>query len=947
MSEPSSAVRSAPAAVNGWNADYLDQQYLAYRADPNSLPSDVRAFFQGFELAGDGLAPGGQTPQSNAFDRAVEGLVEAYWQLGHLAAAVDPFDRAGPAPAELTLEYHSLTQADLGRRVNGGTLADLVARLRRNYCGSIGFEFLHAATTAEREWFSARIEEGPSSVSKEEADRILLELTQSETFERFLDKRYKGKKRFSLEGGESLIPLLKAMTERAGTAGVREIILGMAHRGRLNVLRNYVGKVPGKLVTEFEDSWVEGRDQSGGDVKYHRGYSGDQALPGGGSVHLSMLNNPSHLESVNPVVLGRCRARQEAAGADGPRRYLPLLIHGDAAVAGQGVVAECLNMANLPGYTVGGTIHVVINNLVGFTTDPSDGRSTVYCTDIAKMINAPVMHVNGNDPEAAVRAARLAVEYRQQFGKDVFIDLVCFRKHGHNEQDEPSYTQPGLYALVKQHPGVREMYARRLVETGVITAERAAAMVDQVQAELDEAQTSARAKPVKPVPPPGGGAWEGFQGTYSLTSPPTAVPASVIEEICTAIGRPPEGFNVHPKLRALVQSRAELPKHGRISHADAELLAVATLLLDGVPVRLSGQDCRRGTFTQRHAVLRDEQTGAMWTPVNGIRDKQAKFSVWDSPLSEFGVMGFDFGYSRAAPRTLVMWEAQFGDFVNSAQVMIDQYLASSEVKWDRWAGLTLLLPHGYEGQGPEHSSARLERFLQLCADENMEVVYPTTGGQMFHLLRRQAMRNFRKPLIVMTPKKYLRIETSDVTELSEGAFQHIIDDPAVTAQAAKSIARVIYCSGKVYHDLADRCAATGRKDIALVRIEQLYPFHATLARQIDARYPRTAERVWVQEEPRNQGAYLWIADVFRRELKLELAYIGRAPSASPAAGSESIHKREHEAILSEAVGPAPSADKTKSAAGAHDTKAGGLTQADAKPADKSSDKAARKSRATA
>jgi 2-oxoglutarate dehydrogenase E1 component len=681
----------------------------------------------------------------------------------------------------------------------------------------------------------------------------------------------------------------------------------MPHRGRLSVLRNYLGKDLQRLFTEFEDSWSEGSNQGGGDVKYHRGYSGDQALTGsaaGKSVHLSMLNNPSHLESVNPVVMGRCRARQDASGDTERRKIISVLLHGDAAMMGQGVVAECLNMSQLDGYNVGGTLHIIVNNQVGFTTDPSDARSTTYCTDVAKIIGAPVLHVNADDPEAVVACAMLAMEYRHEFRKDVFIDLVCFRRYGHNEQDEPNYTQPGLYALVRAHPGTAEVYRRKLIAGGVVTESQAQVMADAVTSELDAAQSLAKSSPVNPVPPPGGGQWTGMIGAYSFESPKTAVDAKTISEICAAMGHAPDGFHVHPKLRGLLQARAGLPTTKKLSHADAEQIAVGSLVLEGYPVRLSGQDCRRGTFTQRHAVLRDEKTDARYTSLNHIREQQsAKFEVWDSPLSEYAVMGFDYGYSRAWPKTLVMWEGQFGDFVNGAQIMIDQFLASSETKWNRWAGLTLLLPHGHEGQGPEHSSARLERFLQLCADDNMEVAYPSTGGQLFHILRRQALRNFRKPLILMTPKKFLRVETSIIDELSTGVFQHLIDDNTVTSSAAKNVSTILYCSGKLYHELHERRLATQRADVAIVRVEQLYPFHTKLAREIDARYPKGAARVWVQEEPRNQGAFLHMLDVFNHQVGVELGYIGRAPSASPATGSEHVHKGQQEDILTRAIGP--------------------------------------------
>lgn len=908
-------VRANRPSVNGWSAEYLDAEYQRFLSDAGSVPGDLRQFFQGFELGlsgtGAGAAVGSTARAVGSLDYRVSDLVEAFRARGHLAASIDPFGRKRSRPEELSLKAHGISDADLSASVDTPfgrmSVQDLVNRLEANYCGSIGAEFMHIPDEGERAWFLGKFESsGMPTFSAEQQKQLLEQLTAAEVFDKFLGKRYQGKKRFSLEGGESLIPFLKWMTQRVGELGTEEVIIGMAHRGRLSVLRNYLGKDLQRLFTEFEDSWSEGGLQGVGDVKYHRGYSGDQPVQGTNrSVHLSMLNNPSHLESVNALVMGKCRSKQDRTKDEKRERCISVLIHGDAAVAGQGVVAECLNMSQLEGYAVGGTIHAVTNNLVGFTTDPSDDRSTEYCTDIAKMVNCPVLHVNGDDPEAVVWTAMLAAEYRHTFRKDIFVDIVCFRRYGHNEQDEPGYTQPELTALVKAHPGTPETYRQKLLAKGVISDAVATGMVDRETQLLDDAQNAAKAKPVDPVPPAGEGEWRGIQGEYSFESPATAVDAKTIARVCQAMGTAPENFNVHPKLRALLASRAALPTTKKLSHADAEQIAIGTLLLDGTPVRMSGQDSRRGTFTQRHAVLRDEVTSERITLLNQMMPKQAMFSVWDSPLSEVSVMGFDYGYSRGSPGTLVMWEAQFGDFGNSAQVMVDQYLASSEAKWKRWAGLVLLMPHGYEGQGPEHSSARLERFLQLCADNNMEVVYPTTGAQLFHLLRRQMKRNFRKPLIVLTPKKYLRFEGCSIDDLSAGSFQHIIDDPTMIAAGAgakKGVTQVVYCSGKLYHELHERREAIARKDIAIVRVEQLYPFHTKLAKQIDESYPKAARRVWAQEEPRNQGAFLYASDVFREQLQVQLWYVGRAASASPASGSEYAHKKQQEKIYGEAVG---------------------------------------------
>ncbi len=911
-----SLLRANRPAVNGWSADYLDDQYKLYLQNPASVPADMQQFFAGFDLASGPARPGAPVDDTQ---RKADALIRGYRDLGHLAADIDPFHRPRARPDKLDARKLGVTDAEMSKTVatpfGALTVRDLIAKLEATYCGSIGIEFMHSPDETERAWFQKKVEGADflAPISSRERMTILEQITAAEQFDKFLGIRYQGKKRFSLEGGDALIPLLKALAQRSGEHGTGEIIMGMPHRGRLSVLCNFLGKDSQKLFTEFEDAWQMGTQVSvtgaAGDVKYHRGYSGDQPVIDAngnkiGLVHLSMLNNPSHLESVDPVVMGKARAKQDILGDVSKTRVISLMLHGDAAVIGQGVVAECLNMSKLPGYDVGGTIHVVVNNQVGFTTDPEDGRSTAYCTDVGKIVNAPAIHVNGDDPEAVVRATKLAVDYRQEFKRDVFIDLVCFRRHGHNEADEPRYTQPQLYKYVTDDKGPADNYRRRLAAAGLVTAEESQAVVDRIFAELDAGQTKAKAQPVNPVPPPGGGQWDGYTGEYTFESPKTAVDPQTIARVCSTMGTAPEGFNVNSKLKAMLAARAGLPTSKKLSHADAEQIAVGTLLLDGHPVRLSGQDCRRGTFTQRHAVLRDEKTGERVTLLNHIvpADKQAKFDVWDSPLSEYSVMGFDYGYSRGQPRALVMWEGQFGDFANGAQIMIDQWLASSETKWARWGGLVLLLPHGYEGQGPEHSSARLERFLQLCADDNMEVCYPSTAAQTFHMLRRQALRKIRKPLIVMTPKKYLRIETSTVDELSTGGFQHLIDDASVDA---KSVKQVIYCSGKVYHELKERREATGRNDIAIVRVEQLFPLHVDLAKKIDARYPASAKRVWVQEEHRNAGAWLYITDAFRELLGISLSYIGRKPSASPAIGSEKGHGKEQTALLDAAIAPLP------------------------------------------
>ncbi|MCC6659269.1 MAG: 2-oxoglutarate dehydrogenase E1 component [Phycisphaerales bacterium] len=948
--------RAIRPAINGWSADYLEAQYQQFKQDTASVPEDLRSFFQGFDLAMAGAGPAEAAPaagvQAPRFAAAIEELVAAYRQLGHLASRLDPFGRERVRPEELSPSFYGLTDADLdtvvypksGALPSGVPLRAVVEHLEQTYCRTIGVEVMHVQDMTERRWLLERVERDRGLVPLDRGMRahILEQLLRAEEFEKFLGKRYPGEKRFSLEGSESLIPLLDRVLRSVADLGVEEIVLGMAHRGRLNVLNNIMGKTYEQIFTEFEDTWSTGATDGGGDVKYHRGYSGVRQVGGGRSVQLAMASNPSHLESVGPVVMGRCRAKQRLRGDLERRRVIPVVIHGDAALPGQGVVTETLNFSQLEGYTAGGAIHVVVNNMIGFTTAPEDGRSSRYCTDVAKFIDAPVFHVNGEDPEAVVAVATFAAEYRQRFKKDAFVDMYCFRKYGHNEGDEASFTQPLLYALIKRKPSVLKVYAERLLAEGVISEADMTAIRKRLDDAFEAAQKAAKTTPYDPTIDPGSAKWKGMGKKFSFDPVETGVPTERLGEVCGALGRVPEGFHLNPKLKHLLAQRAEIAAGGPVSHADAELLAVGTLLLDGVAVRLSGQDSRRGTFSQRHAVVRDQETGQPYTPLNHMREvgnpgtdappgskgpdgrpRQAKFCVYDSPLSEMAVMGFEYGYSLSDPNMLVMWEAQFGDFVNGAQVIIDQYLASAAAKWQRWSGLVLLLPHGYEGAGPEHSSARLERFLQLCAADNLQVVYPSTGPQVFHLLRRQVRRSFRKPLIVMTPKSMLRVPTGSVTELMSGRFQEVIDDPSFSGAGvqpvkeapgashrldAAGVKRVILCTGKVYHELAERRGAIQRKDLAIIRVEQLYPLHRKMLDAILARYPAGAERVWVQEEPQNAGAYTHMAGLLTAaDGKSPLPYIGRDAAASPAVGSKTAHKAQQEQILTKAVGPLPAA----------------------------------------
>ncbi|MBL8745720.1 MAG: 2-oxoglutarate dehydrogenase E1 component, partial [Phycisphaerae bacterium] len=870
---------------------------------------------------------------------ALRDLINAHRTHGHLAARIDPFGRAREGHSSLDPAAHGLAGAaselfdagPLSPNAARMPLSDILAALRSTYCASIGSEFMHITNDEERAWLIDRLESsrGRPTLAREERQHILTQLHRAELFEHFCGIRFRGVKRFSLEGGDSTIPLLDRFLESAGDAGVKELVMGMAHRGRLNVLTNIVGKTYAEIFTEFEDAWTEDSANGGGDVKYHRGYSSNRILRSGKSLWVSMASNPSHLESQNAVVLGRCRAKQRTIKDYERVRVVPIILHGDASVIGQGVVAENFNLSQLEGYFVGGALHVVINNLIGFTTGEDDARSSRYCTDIAKMLEIPIFHVNGEDPEAVVHVARIAFDYRMRFKKDVVIDLLCYRRHGHNETDEAMFTQPLLYKEIKDKPSVLKTYAERLLAENVITEAEMKDIRRSLDDSLEKAYHSAKAIPVDPTPEPGRDRWKGITEHFSFDPVETGVAREQLAKVAAAIGRWPETFTPHHKIIPILQNRArcvedDLP----IDWGTAENLAVGTIILDGNVVRLTGQDSRRGTFSHRHAALRDVNTGDLFVPLSHIDEElndkvikrfgdrgpearrlEGKYWVYDSPLSEYAIMGYEYGYSLASPNLLVMWEAQFGDFANTAQTVIDQYIASAEVKWNRWSGLVLLLPHGYEGQGPEHSNARPERFLQLCADHNMQVCIPTTSAQYFHLLRRQVnpQRTFRKPLIIMTPKSLLRadIAKSRVDELTRGTFQEILDDPTFAPggrAAKKEVRRVILCSGKVYYDLVARREELNRKDLAIVRVEQLYPLHTQLLHEIIATYPKEVELVWVQEEPKNMGAYTFMQLNLSETFGWELSCISRPPSATPATGSPKKHAEQLNEFLTDAVG---------------------------------------------
>ena len=807
-----------------------------------------------------------------------------------------------------------LTEADLDRTFHTklfdppqATLRDLIAALRETYCRSIGVEFMHIRNPQVRDWLQERMESvrNQPSLDIRQKRRIILKLNAAELFETFLGGHYVGAKRFSLEGGETLIPLLDAIIERAARFGVKEMVLGMPHRGRLNVLANTLDKPYGMIFGEFEDNQPE-TYAGDGDVKYHLGFSADHVTADNHSIHLSLTPNPSHLEAVNPVVEGRMRAKQRKFKDRDRKLGVPVLIHGDAAFAGQGLVAETLNLSQLKGYRTGGTVHVVVNNQIGFTTSPVDSRSTRYCTDVAKMIEVPIFHVNGDDPEAVVYVAELALDFRETFGLDVVIDLVCYRKHGHNENDEPAFTQPLMYAAIQQRPTIRAIYTQKLIESGDLSQEEADTIAetfsDKLQAVYDEVHDHS----AKVIPPTPGfaGQWKGLKPGYSFEPVDTGVPIETLKRITRATTTIPEGFHVNPKIKRQLDARLKIIETGEgIDWGFGETLAFGSLLAEGIPVRLSGQDSRRGTFSHRHAVLVDGTNAEFYVPLNTVSDNGTEICVYDSFLSEAAVLGFDYGYSLDEPNMLILWEAQFGDFANGAQVIIDQFIASAESKWGRASGLVMLLPHGYEGQGPEHSSARLERFLSLCAEDNIQVVNATTPAQYFHLLRRQVKRDFRKPLIVMTPKSLLRSKqaVSSLNDFASGHFQEVIDDQV----APERVKRVVLCSGKVYYDLvAKREEWNKTRDVAIVRLEQLYPWPAAALEAAVGRYRAAREWVWCQEESQNMGGWTFVSPLLRKLTAQDFQYVGRDASASPATGSHTVHDREQKELVEAAIGAA-------------------------------------------
>jgi len=927
----------------GGNAPFIEDLYEKYLANPQSVPEEWREYFDRMqELPGATVKDIARAPVEQSFvERAKAGvlggtkqlraepvtperlqvaallLVTAYRISGARWATVDPLKRmARPPQPELEPGFYDLAEADLDQTVNAGSfvgldrvsLRTLIQALRDTYCRNIGFEYMFISDRVQRQWIQERIEptRAVPNLTLEQQKHLLRKLTEAEHLERYLHTKYVGQKRFSLEGGESLIPSIDDLIQRAGSRGVQEIVIGMAHRGRLNVLINVLGKMPKDLFLEFEGKAAQ--QLPSGDVKYHNGFSSDITTPGG-PVHLSLAFNPSHLEIVNPVVEGSVRARQRRRDDKTGDQVLPILVHGDAAFAGQGVVMETLNLSGTRGYGTGGTVHLIVNNQIGFTTsDPRDARSTLYCTDVAKMVEAPIFHVNGDDPEAVLFATQLGFDFRAKFHKDVVIDIVCFRKLGHNEQDEPFITQPLMYKKIAQHPGTRKLYADKLVTQGVLPAQEPEAMIKLYRDTLDAGQAS-----VSPVlsnfKSKFAVDWAPFLGAKWTDAADTHVPLAELQRLAEPLTTVPQGFKVHPTVGRVLEARKQMAAGKTpVDWGMAETLAYASLLSNGYDVRLSGQDMGRGTFAHRHAVLHDQDRErwdqGSYIPLQHVGKDQGDFVVIDSVLSEEAVLGFEYGFSTAEPNALVIWEAQFGDFANGAQVVMDQFISSGETKWGRVCGLTQFLPHGYEGQGPEHSSARLERYLQLCAEHNMQVCVPSNAAQIFHLLRRQMLRPFRKPLIVMTPKSLLRKKEagSSIEELASGTFQTVIPD--TTTVDEKGVKRVIACCGKVYYDLATKRIEMQRADVAIIRVEQLYPFPHKQFQAEMKRYVNASEVVWCQEEPQNQGAWYQTAHYFRENMRGDqtLYYAGRPASASPAGGYMARHNERQKALVEQAFG---------------------------------------------
>ncbi len=911
-----------PSFATHLNLDLLEENYERWQNDPESVDSGWSAFFEGFELgdlhllngAAAAVQPGTDVGESPLQTR-VDGLVYAYRTLGHTIARLDPLAKKRPENPLLSLRELGFSEKDLDMQVSSKffldnrrmTLREMIAALEGIYANTIGAEFQHIQNPRIRNWVLHRLESRPakSDTSREAQIAMLRTLLEAETFETFLHTRYVGQKRFSLQGAESLMVILDTILQRCPGDGIEEICMGMAHRGRLNVLANFLKKSLQVLFTEFSTNYIPDLVAGDGDVKYHLGYRTIRKLENDAEVEIRLAANPSHLEAVNPVVEGTARARQRIRGdTELRRKVLPLLIHGDAAFAGQGIVAETLNMSQLHGYGTGGTVHVIVNNQIGFTTLPEDARSSMYCTDVAKMIEVPILHVNGDDPLSVLFVTQTALDFRQEFGRDAVIDMYCYRRYGHNEGDEPSFTQPDLYAEIGGHPSVAQLYKKELIAAGTLSDDEAASLEVEFEMRLELVLQE-----VKSIEEEAAGSHERFKESTAVFQPqytdscePTAISPEMLRQIVAGLTTVPDDFHVIPKIqRTVLDRRREVfEAGGPYEWHYAEALAFGSLLLEGIPVRLSGQDSRRGTFSTRHSVIYDLKTGDPYIPLLHLAEKQARICVYNSLLSESAVLGFDYGYSLDYPNMLCLWEAQFGDFANGAQVIIDQFIVSSESKWQRPSGIVLLLPHGYEGQGPEHSSARLERFLQACAEFNIQVCNLTTSAQYFHVLRRQMKRDFVKPLIIMTPKSLLRSEqaSSRTEDFTSGGFAEILGSPEVGPP--ETMKRVILCSGKVYYDLLNYREAEKITNAAIVRVEQLYPLAENKLRQAVQPFPKAAKLIWCQEESQNMGAWTFMEPRLWALFSREITYAGRNASASPAVGSLAMHKREQAQLIADA-----------------------------------------------
>lgn len=897
---------------------YIDKLYSQYQSDPSQLEDGWRTFFQGYEFNADSgngtIAAATDGSPISIKEFAVLSIIHGFRTRGHLLSTTNPIRQRRDRKPYLSLSDYKLTDADLGSTFLAGeeiglknsTLKEIIDKLNTIYAGNLGFEYAHIENREKRMWLRDKIENRSANGSFghdiNKKKRILEKLNGAVIFEKFLHTKYVGQKRFSLEGGESTIPAIDAIINTGADLGVKEVLIGMAHRGRLNVLANIMGKTYDNIFNEFEGTAVPDMSFGDGDVKYHLGYSSQVTTPGKKEVYLKLVPNPSHLESVDPVLQGFARAKADILYKSDYDKILPILIHGDAAVVGQGVVYETVQMSQLPGYYTGGTIHFVINNQIGFTTNFDDARSSTYCTASASLVQAPVFHVNGDDPEALIFAVELATEYRQKFNNDVFIDMVCYRRHGHNEGDDPKFTQPKLYNMIKGHKNPRELYLAELIRLGDITQDLAEEMEKTFWNDLQKRLDQVKEKPLPYNYQEPELAWKSLKRTKDPSdfevSPDTGIKSQISKKIITHLEKLPEDFKILTKINRIQKGKKALTAENKIDWGLGELLAYGSILLEGKDVRMSGQDVKRGTFSHRHAVFLDTESDKEYNRLNEIEKKQGKFRIYNSLLSEFAVLGFEYGYSLATPSSLVVWEAQFGDFYNGAQTIVDQYITAAESKWQRMSGLVMLLPHGYAGQGPEHSSARVERFLQSCAEYNISVMNITTPANFFHAIRRQMERPFRKPMVVMSPKSLLRHPrcTSDISEIQEGTkFQEVLDD---TSANSKKIKKVLLCTGKVYYDLLKAKEEQKRDDIAIIRVEQLYPFPLKQVENLLKQYAG-ADVAWVQEEPKNMGAWLHILANLH---PLNITCVSRKPSASPATGYKKVHDDEQAKIIEQAFG---------------------------------------------